>query len=51
VKTRAKSDLSIHAASQCGPLGLTLQLHIAHVRLSRTTFCGYLRHFPLNVPS
>src|SRR3954466_7197997 len=30
---------------------LALQLHIAHVRLSRTTFCGYLRHFPLNVPS
>ena len=30
---------------------LALQLHIAHVRLSRTTFCGYLRHFPLNMPS
>src|SRR3954465_4186683 len=30
---------------------LALQLHIADVRLSRTTFCGYLRHFPLNVPS
>jgi hypothetical protein len=30
---------------------LALQLHIAHARLSRTTFCGCLRHFPLNVPS
>src|SRR4051812_31167317 len=43
----AKYAVLIHYAT----VVLALQLHIAHVRLSRTTFCGYLRHFPLNMPS
>src|SRR4051794_38904016 len=43
----AKCAVLIHYAT----VVLALQLHIAHVRLSRTTFCGYLRHFLLNVPS
>jgi transposase len=29
---------------------LALQLHIVHIWLSCSTSCGYLRHFPLNVP-
>jgi len=39
-----------HRIEPYAALALALQLHIAHVRLSHTTFCGCLRHFLLNVP-